>query len=231
MGFTLNSVVGSPRTSTPLDVKTACENLSVDPLGEEAPTIVRDAVHFMVTDFFALAHRTGLYNRQRGLWEALARIAKVEVFRLKQGIFQKTELPQLDVHLNDSKNRTLIFMHMVEPQAYDENWHEDERRLKEIVKTVQQRAEKLKGTTGALQGAFLCFPRPFPEIVLNNVQKMTSASDPVGRYESLLPEPLLIPLNLIDVDRKGTVRLVHPHLEPRKTNAVTKAKNDASGPN
>jgi hypothetical protein len=158
-----------------------------------------------------------------GLWEAIARVAQVDAFRLQQGIFTKAALPFFDLHFNDVKGRPLLYAHVVEP-AGAQTEAEAERKQKELVKSVLLRAEKLRATKGQLFGVFLVCPKPFPENVLKSIEKSTGAADPVGRFESLLPEPLLVPINLLEVDTIAlesgmddtvTVQLVHPNLGAR----------------
>jgi len=210
-GFTLNSVVGTPRTCTPLDLAEACKNTLLQSEGSEAPVAIRDCVQYLLTEFFALQHRTGLYNRQRALWEALGRITTVEAKRLTQGIFQKTDLPLFDLHFQDGKGRIALFGHLIE----DEHFLADERKQREHLRSLLQRAEKLKSSKGPTSGILIFAPAPFPNIVLSEVLKQTSASDPVGRYEALLPEPLAMSIDLLEYTRTPTgtaIRLVHPDL-------------------
>lgn len=97
-----------------------------------------------------------------------------------------------------------------------------ERKMKDAIKALQQRAEKLRSKGGTLSGVFLVYPKPFPENVLKIVEDLTGASDPVGKFESILPEPLLIPIDLLEVDMEQlenspninieAMRLVHPDL-------------------
>lgn len=179
-------------------------------------------VRYVFTEFFALAHRTGLYNRQKLLWESIARVNDVAVHRLQQGLFSKTNLPYFDLHFQDSKGRPLLLACVAEPAAAQGADGEVERKLKDSFKSLQQRAEKLRSKSGTLSGVFLIYPKPFPENVLKIVEDLTGASDPVGRFESILPEPLLIPIDLLEVDldqlqengdaSTDSVRLVHPDL-------------------
>ncbi len=219
--YTLNSVVGQPRVCTPIDLAAATSNIEVVSDSTAVPTLLETVVRYVITDFFSLAHRTGLYNRQKLLWESIARVNDVAAFRLQQGLFLKVDLPYFDLHFQDSKGRPLILACVAEPEAVLGSDNDVERKLKDQVKSLQQRAEKLRSSKGTLTGLFLVYPKPFPENVLKIVEELTGASDPVGRFESILPEPLLVPIDLLEVDLvqmdKGLasiacVRLVHPDL-------------------
>ncbi|HEY9733105.1 MAG TPA: hypothetical protein V6C89_14405 [Drouetiella sp.] len=217
----LNSVVMQPRVSTPIDLQAATSNIKVQSEGD-CPRFVQTVVRYIFTEFFSLAHRTGLYNRQKMLWESIARVNDVAVHRLQQGFFSKTDLPYFDLHFQDSKGRPVLLACVAEPEALAGAEGEVERRLKDAVKSLQQRAEKLRSKGGTLSGVFLVFPKPFPENVLKIIEDLTGASDPVGRFESILPEPLLMPIDLLEVDLGqlehdaadsiDSVRLVHPDL-------------------
>jgi hypothetical protein len=221
----LVSVISQPRTCKQIDVAAACGNLEIEP-SEETPFLLQAVVRYIFRDFFAMAHRTGLYNRQMGLWEAIARVCEVDAFRLEQGFFTKRFLPFFELHFNDGKGRLLFYAHVCEPDeavvaAGDK---EIERRQKELVKSVLSRAEKLKAAKGQLFGVFLVCPKPFPENILKSIEKSTGANDPVGKFESLLPEPLLVPIDLLEVDISAiengsqdpaAVQLVHPDLGSR----------------
>lgn len=235
LNYSLNSVVGQPRSSLPIDVSAACANVEIESASDAAPAVVRTVVRYVLTDFFALAHRTGLYNRQKLLWESIARVNEIDVFRHRQGIFQKTDLPYLDAHFLDAKGRPLILAHIVEP-AYTDRSDDLERRLKDQVRSLQHRADKLKSSKGTLAGVFLCYPKPFPEIVLKMVEGLTGGSDPVGRFESILPEPLSIPIDLLEIDvaalarqeQSDAVRLVRPDLTVKGRTALPAKTFNAS---
>ncbi|MBS1956812.1 MAG: hypothetical protein JST89_21665 [Cyanobacteria bacterium SZAS-4] len=218
---TLNSVVMQPRVSTPIDLQAATSNIKVES-DSDCPPMLQTVVRYIFTEFFSLAHRTGLYNRQKLLWESIARINDVAVHRLQQGLFSKTNLPYYDLHFQDSKGRPLLLACVAEPEAVMGADADGERKMKDAVKALQQRAEKLRSKGGTLSGVFLVYPKPFPENVLKIVEDLTGASDPVGKFESILPEPLLIPIDLLEVNLEqlessaeinmDAMRLVHPDL-------------------
>jgi hypothetical protein len=214
--FTLNSVITSPRTCNPLSLAAACRNMVLETDEPEVPTLLSACVQFILTDFFSLAHRTGLYNRQMMLWQSIGRITAVEAHRLRQGIFQKVELPIIDVHFDDGRGRTSILGSIVE----DADFLEDDKKQREYLKALLSRAEKLKSSKGLTGGIIVFCPAPFSKNLLTDVLKQTSGDDPVGKYESMLPEPLALSIDLVefasnqDSAGKDTVemRLVHPDI-------------------
>lgn len=214
-GVTPDSIVRAPRVYKPQDLQSACQNVNIISSGAEpVPTVVA-MVEFVILDFFVLAHRTGLYNRQKNLWESLSKVATVSVFPLKRGLFKRTQLPLYDMHFQDYRGRAFILAHLIDP-SYQEAKDVNERHMKRFLK----RAEKQNGLTGL----FLCYPGPFPSNVQDKASKLTGSNDPVGRYESLLPEPWSAPLNLLEIssadatadEARPKIRLVHPDLTATK---------------
>lgn len=204
-GYTLNTIIGSPRTCTPYDVKVAGDNLEISLGDEKGPPQAEaggsrryrgyvDFVRYLLLEFFALAHSTGLYNRQKNLWESLAKVTNVKVNPLTQGVFTKTELPIIDFYCLDAKSRVLLFATLCEPHA---DWRE-EKKCRAVLSDFLRRAEKVqRKDPPVFAGLFLSFPRSFPASVLKEVEHMTGARDPIGRYESIAPA-LGVPINLIE---------------------------------
>lgn len=214
--FTLNSVVSSPRTCTPHDLASACQNVQLENTGQnDPPEHMRACLEFLLTEYFGLAHRTGLYNRQKTLWDSLGKVTTIEANRLQQGIFTKVELPFFDIHLKDEAGKTLIFAHLIEQAAYAPEQLGSEKREKEHFKAFLTRAEKLHSSKGPLTGLVLFSTAPFSNIVLTEVLRQVGGDDPVGRYESKLGDPLNISMDLIEyASDTGTtvVKLVQPDL-------------------
>jgi hypothetical protein len=218
--YSLPFVTSQPRVCKQIDVAAACENLEIE---EDSPTpsLVMSVVRYIMQDFFAIAHRTGLYNRQKGLWESLGRVEYIEAFRLQQGLFSKKDLPFFQLHFNDNKGRLLLFAQVAEEGAMTGD--DLDYRQKESVKSFLSKADKLRAAKGGLFGMFLVYPKPFPENVLRMIEKMTGASDPVGKFESVLPEPLLVPIDLLQMEttllqtknESEAVQLIHPNLGAR----------------
>jgi hypothetical protein len=230
----LGTVVRNPRVYKPQDLESACQNLEILPVGGQPPdAYIQRLVEFVLRDFFAMAHRTGLYNRQKVLWESLSKVTGIAVDQHQKGLFRKTPLPVFDLEFQDHKDRTLILARLVEPE-----YEADESYLTRLLKDLLERAKR----TGGLVGLFFCSPAPLPDALRRKVGKLTRVEDPVAKYESLLPEPLGIPLDLLEIDTETSrepaqahgaagIRLVHPDLTAtRRVRAATVDDPDPSPP-
>ncbi len=211
-----DSIVRSPRTFKPQDLLAARQNMDIICSSPDPAPAVAELVEFILGDFFIQAHRTGLYNRQKNLWESLSKVTSVSVFQLRSGIFKRVPVPLFDLHLQDFRGRPFILGHLVDP-TFEAGKTSSETLLKRFLR----RAEKLPGLTGL----FFCCPAQEAQSLRTAVSKLTGGDDPVGRYEARLPEPLSVPLNLVGLgppepDRKpglrSAVHLVHPDLSAIK---------------
>jgi len=216
--FTLTTVLSAPRQCLPADVLAACQNITLEAENSETPRHFSIFATYVISEYFALAHRTGLYNRQRGLWEAIGRVVEVRVKRPQFGIFNKVNAPFVDFSCLDSKGQTLIFASLLD-EVGSESKYETDSGLKKYVEEAIKRAGKEKKRGAPLAGIFLGLPNPMPKTVLDMVARQTGASDPVARYESMLPDPLSVPLNLIgfswigDGSGRMRVQFSHPQLK------------------
>jgi hypothetical protein len=221
IGFTLHSVVMEPRHCTPLDLAAAAKNLRVDFHGEnedEIAIISKKVVNYLLTDFFVQAHRTGLYNRQLKLWEALASVSEVKIAQLQQGIFKKIELPIWDLSMLDSKGRTKLLVRLVFDGPNSEFDLSNEKGCKALIASTVQRAERLKLEHPLFSGVFLFCPKPAAEYVRSCISTVTVVDDPVGKYESKLVSLPDVSLDLFEYDNGGDeLRLLHPSLSKMNT--------------
>jgi hypothetical protein len=220
-GCTLSSVVASPRTCSLLDLSEACKNLLLEPAEAQLPATLFQCAQFIFSDFFMLMHRTGLYNRQRTLFDALGRVTTIEYHRASQGFFQKQELPFFEMHLLDGKGHVAVLAQIIQAEALLTGLLDGERQQKDHWRSVLLRLDKLKASRGPTGGLILFSEGQFPNFILSEVLKMTGGSDPVGKYESLLPEPYAVPVDIVECLPEG-LRLLHPEL-------VAKSGSPASG--
>jgi hypothetical protein len=223
-GISLDKIVRSPRLYKPQDLLAACGNTEIVSSGAQPCVTVNALVHYVFNEFFVYSHRTGLYNRQKSLWESISRINGVNVFQRKRGLFRKQPLPMYDIHFLDYRQRPLIAAHLIDPGA-----ELTDKQLSGSLHSFLSRCERLSGLVGVLFTA----PTPFPATVLERVAKITNGDDPVARYESILPSPLAVPLDLLEITVPADVdelpvdsnhdpwfRLVHPDLTVNRPRAV-----------
>lgn len=229
--FSIHSVAHSPRSLSPHDLTSAVENLKLDFHGEEPGPVSSAFVQFLFADFFVQAHSSGLYNRQLALWEAITRIGSGTINPLRTGWFlMSKEHPVEEVVLLDSLGRPLVLAWLVQ----------DGGEINSVMSMLIKKVNKMKLQESPLCGVFLALPEPVDETFLEKTRKFLGADDPVARYDARLPEPALIPLNLLDYrsqhqgdqanqkDQKDqtalcSMRLIHPTLR--------KASGSRSKPN
>jgi hypothetical protein len=173
--FTLDSIVRSPRTFKPKDVLSACQNNDLVVTHGDPPPEVISLATYVMTDFFAMAHATGLYNRQLPLWEALSKVNSIHVTQLSSGVFRKEPIQVFDFDFQDYKGKTLLLANLVTRVP-------DKKTALDMLKGFISRASGKAGT-----GALACFSAPMPASVLDYVQKQIPTDDPIGRYESIMP--------------------------------------------
>ncbi len=220
--FSPDAIARSPRDFRPGDLINACNNVVIEPVGKKPPDHIASIARFVTVDFFALAHGTGLYNRQPKLWEGLAKTATIQIFVKKKGLLHKTELPEFDMLLLDHKGRTIAITHYTAPESSGVK-HDYMGLFKEFVKRTRLRQARQR--QGVL-GVFVCYPAPFPEKLREYVMKEANAHDAVQRYESVLPA-LGVPIDLFEIDSTAStspsgatqypIRLVHPDLNKKKS--------------
>jgi hypothetical protein len=217
--FSPGLIVKSPRIFRPQDLLNACRNLQFETSSDTPPTLLA-LTQFVAIDFFKLAHNTGLYNRQIKLWEGLARIAGIEIYQARKGFFSPVKMPEFDFVLSDNKKRPVALAHHVLPS--------DSSTAFDYLKSCRDFLKRAS-LYQAICGVFLCYPRPFPEKVLDYIRKEANASDNIARFESILPA-LGVPVNLLEIEESAAwepadqvarhkIRLVHPDLSKKKQGA------------
>lgn len=184
--FSLHTVSANPRHCSPVDLQVAVSNLKLEPLTNEPPAEPFQLVVYLLTDFFSMLHRSGLYNRQLPLWEALARTSEVHIDRLRQGMFAKIELPIWEILFLDGNRRKLLCVRFLDHSATSLIDPDNEKDALRFLQNAVKRAEKLKVENPAFSGLVLCCSGNMPEIIVGNVLKLTG-DDAVARYQSVLP--------------------------------------------
>lgn len=234
--FTLDSIVRNPRTFKPKDVQSACQNNELAVTHGDPPPEVVSLATYVMTDFFAMAHATGLYNRQKAMWESLSKVNSVHVRQLTKGLFRKELLPIFDFSFQDYKGKPLLNANLVTRIPAKEN-------AVGLLKSFISRASGNSAT-----GVLACFAAPMPAEVLEFVQKQTHTVDPVAKYESILPG-LNKPFDLLEMNQSNLMagsqdsvdettltelrtvfQLLHPDLRKKANSADDKLPANAKRP-
>ena len=211
--YNLRQAALNPRSLSPLDLTSATQNVTIE---FEDPDLVSPEslsfVNFLFLDFFVSAHRSGLYNRQSNLWEAITCICKGEIEPLKKGwFFSSTICPVDEITFFDLNDKPLVLARLIRELPEQDSLKEINGYLNSLVNKVN----KTRINHDYLQGVFLGAPGPVPEEFIETVKKLVGANDPVALYDSKLPQPAGIPLNVLEID-SGTdeiaIKLIHPQL-------------------
>lgn len=200
-----------------MDVQNACRNVALE-ASPGTPAQILALAHYSAIDFFALAHSTGLYNRQQKLWEALAKVVSIEVYQHRAGLFSSEKIPEFDFKFLDYRNRVVALSHFASPSGSGKA-HDYMKSTNAFLK----RAAEVQG----ISGVFLCLHSPFPAKVLEFIRRETNAlSSSTARFESIMPK-LGVPINLLEMDRSPVfdptaqsefhkIRLIHPDFNKKK---------------
>ncbi|MDQ5938118.1 MAG: hypothetical protein QG574_5481 [Cyanobacteriota bacterium erpe_2018_sw_21hr_WHONDRS-SW48-000092_B_bin.40] len=234
--FNLGSVTQAPRSAAARDLEAACENLVFEPSDNKIPDLVLAAIKFVMTGYFSDAHQSGLYNRQLRLWETISKIAVVEVQPVTKGFFQKVTLPVYELVFKTVTGKVPIVALVIEPSATASHL--------ELLKDFLAKVAKIQAQSGnQVKGAFVVCDSPFPPAILSFVEKAIGAEDPVARFDSILPPPYQVHINLVvnlhskfkkdeiqeDISESdsglvtGRLQLLHPQLRAKKN---TEPKDD-----
>jgi hypothetical protein len=229
--FTLDSIVRSPRTFKPKDVQSACQNNDIVAKSSDSPASVVAFATYVMTDFFALMHATGLYNRQRQLWESLSKVTQIQVSQRMTGIFRRRRLPIYDFAFRDYKAKTLVVGCLIDGLV-------EKNKPLDIVKQFIGRA---RGQSGAV-GILACLMGPVPKDVVSYVRELTKTENPVSYYEAVLPGTMAA-LDLVEMVRPvarpaieeqdsqepaNVFRLLHPELKKTKVKPAPRGSKSKS---
>jgi hypothetical protein len=206
--FTLDSIVRSPRTFKPKDVLSACQNNELVLKSGSPPQPVLSLATYVMTDFFAMAHATGLYNRQRHLWESLSQVNSIHIYQQTAGLFQKQALPVFDFSFLDYKGKPLICALLV---LHLPGKEKPLSLLKSFISRWQGK--------GSLTGSLCCFAEKIPPKVMEYVQRQTFTNDPIAKYESIMPG-LNVPLDLLEMNTSNLLQLSQENSESGELRTV-----------
>jgi hypothetical protein len=199
--YGLRSVVDNPRNATPQDVLAACQNTAVLFQGKKPARDVVSLVNYVINGYFQYAHKTGLYNRQKEMWDAIARIDHCKVDIVRQGVLLPIKLPVLDVTFYNTQKVPIILTRLVKPQKR----RDFDKRCERYLSSFIQKVGKMHSRNGTLTGAMIFMPSPVGANVIAKVQNKVGANDPANRFDSRLPQPVDIPFDVIAMDYDETI--------------------------
>lgn len=206
--FTLDSIVRSPRTFKPKDVLSACQNNELELKLGDPPAAVVSLATYMMTDFFAMAHATGLYNRQRSMWESLSKVNSIHVNQLSVGLLKKEPIPVFDFSFQDYKGKPLIAVLLVASLP-------EKQSALALLKGFISRYQGKSSLTGALA----CYPTRFPDEIRQYLLRQTDTADQIGKYESILPA-LRVPFDLLEMNEANLLQLSQESAEGAELRTV-----------
>lgn len=198
----------SPRTFKPKDVLSACQNNELILKSGDPPAAVVSLATYLMTDFFAMSHATGLYNRQKQMWESLSKVNAIHVTQLDSGIFKKVAVEVFDFAFVDYKGKPLIAALLVTGVPEKQS---PLSLLKAFIGRVQGKS--------SLNGALACFPVKFPEEVVDFLSKQTDSTDLIGKYESILPA-LKVPFDLLEMNVSNLLHVTQENNESAELRTV-----------
>ena len=206
LGLTCEKITQTPRIFNTAQIKDATENiLFIDPEEKILPELLLNVIEYLLKNFFLYMHQTGLYNRQLKLWQTMANITQITIYKLQEGIFTKKDL---DLYLID------LF---VDPKIssikviIDQNIHSSYKEFKKYLSRALS-----ENTINRLKGIFY-----FLDIIPDNdfISKLivaTQATDPISKYESVLSDIKDVRLNVINFKYKND-KYIFEHIFPRIT--------------
>ncbi len=199
--FSLFNVTRDPRAFAPDDIKAACNNLSIRELPDSQAKLSSQShffLRYLFTEFFQKAHQSGLYNRQRDLFEAIGRIDHGESEPVSYGMFfNKTFWPCKDITLFDKDKNPLIVARLVDAQNDVER--KDKSNAMDWLRNFVDKLNRLQTRKNCVAGAFFAFVGDFPAELKERVENLVGGKDPVAKYDCKLPPPAMLSFNLLEM--------------------------------
>lgn len=194
--YSLDTVARSPREFKPKDVLNACTNFNMELKSGDPPPFIEPFLNWILADYFALAHRTGLYNRQLGLWTVLSKVARIEVAQQTIGLLKHEPVPVFEIIMQDFRQRPIVFCLYVANQMVVSQ----RLNLVGVFKNFLNDSRKMP----TISGMFTCFQEPLPAEILEYFKKNTEHDHPVGKYDALF-SGYSVPVNLVLSEAETTL--------------------------
>ena len=207
--LTPEKIAQNPRAFDPVQIKSAIDNIIYSDKENLENPLFEEIARFIHKDFFFLSHQTGLYNRQLKLWKALGNISIISFFKLQKGLVKKNEIDVLLIEFLTSSG--LISARAIFP-------------LKESDKCKLYLSFAIGLVNSSnLKGIFYVVHKNESDKVIKNLELKYDPSDPVSRYESIIPNTNDVRLNIISLEQEND-KNVFEHIYP--SIAIRGAKNE-----
>lgn len=204
--FSLFNVTADPRAFAPDDIKAACNNLVITQASDSPSRLSspsRFFLHFLFSEFFQKAHQSGLYNRQRELFEAIGKIDSGESESVSYGMFfNKSQWPCKDITLFDKERNPLIVARIVD----DNEERTDKSNAMDWLRNFIDKLNKLQNRKNCVAGAFFVYVGDFPIELKERVENLVGSSDPIAKYDCKLPPPAMLSLNLVELHHTSDIQ-------------------------
>lgn len=208
--LTCEKVTQTPRVFNTKQIKSATENIVFTDIEEVATYgLILQAVSYVLKDFFLYMHQTGLYNRQPGLWKTMGQVTQGLVSKLQKGLFKKKEL------------ETYVVDFFVDPKApcfniiFQENNSNSINQYLSLQTCLTQVLSQTK--ISKIKGIFYFLNNKPNNELITKLDLITQASNPISRYESILPGTNHASLNIISFNKENgdyCFQHIYPELKP-----------------
>ena len=207
--ISLKDIADYPRKVSTQDIRNAIKNIKIDSQIPEFESII----NYICTDFFLYCHQSGLYNRQLKLWKSISLLNSAYQRQLSLGIFTKKPLPIYDLLLKDLNGKSLLFINQISTDALP--MIDTPKGANQLFFNFINRLEKICAQHNTICGGFFMIPASSISYFENIFNKFFEISNPISIYESLLPEPLNIPLNVVSIKSYNEFELLIPKISKK----------------
>ena len=204
--YSLGAVTTNPRAATALDIQAGLSNLAIEAapdVNAPVPALPLAVIHYLFHDFFAMAHQSGLYNRQIRLWEMFSRVSAAQIQQVERGFFSRSTIPVYEIIFKTSVGQNPVCALVIDESIRSldgfKNQTDAGKIYIELLRDFLLKVIKIQARLGAngVKGIFVVTPEPLAPGLLAFVEKSTGAIDPVSRAESIMPAPVSAHINLL----------------------------------
>lgn len=187
--LTCEKITQTPRIYTTSQITTALENTIIEEIeSKDTPKLLTKVLNYILKDFFLYMHQTGLYNRQFKLWRTLGNIKQILISRPVARFLKNKELSFYLIELSIDEIYPAI------SAVLEEN---DTNVFKEFKNSLSWILSN--SNVKRLKGLLYFSPGTFNSVLTEKFSSViSSVSNPIARYESIINETKDVRLNVIN---------------------------------